>query len=324
MNKKLLVLLFIVIVGINYGSDNVSQQLGIFLIPLTVVTIMSYWRKEEVTDLVEEKEFIEEETILETTQESDIDRMLDYPTWKRQEEEYDHFSQSYSIPKANIDEKPKQEIKKSKRQKKSISKAYLINLFHDVNFRFFTKNSKSKLCFIGSGGGGSNILTDFHQIDDKHKYIHINSDYNALVQKKSEYKILLTSEHKNDKWGCGGNTDCGLGLIDEKVKKTIKQYTEKHEIIYLIATLGGGVGSGSTPEIARYLKELNKKVMIYVTLPFEFEGKNRMTIAHDSLKLLRAHADKLIVFENNTLLQSKKGLRDTFKVMSNRVYSKIV
>lgn len=144
-----------------------------------------------------------------------------------------------------------------------------------------------------------------------------------MRQKQSDYKILLTSDTKEDKWGCGGNTECGLNLIDDTVRKTIKEYTKHHETIYLMATLGGGVGSGSTPEIAKYLKSINKKVILHVTLPFTFEGKSRLSTAKNSLELLKPYSDEISVFENNDLLESKKGLRESFQLASNKIYSKI-
>ena len=90
-----------------------------------------------------------------------------------------------------------------------------------------------------------------------------------------------------------------------------------------MATLGGGVGSGSTPEIAKYLKSINKKVILHVTLPFTFEGKSRLSTAKNSLELLKPYSDEISVFENNDLLESKKGLRESFQLASNKIYSKI-
>ena len=179
-------------------------------------------------------------------------------------------------------------------------------------------------CFIGVGGGGSNILSDISNMDSRHTFIYINSDYNALVQKNSEYKILLTSEEKKDKWGCGGNTECGVSLIDEKVKKKLKEFTKEYETIYLIATLGGGVGSGSTPEIIKYLKTIGKKVIIYVTLPFKFEGKVRQRIANETLKALKNTSRHLVVLENDELLKSKKGMKEAFKLTSKSIYKQII
>lgn len=201
---------------------------------------------------------------------------------------------------------------------------YLNNILQAFKLQLLRRKDISKKCFIGVGGGGSNILHDISMINDNHTFIHINSDNNALRQKQSDYKILLTSDSKKDKWGCGGNTDCGLSLVDESVKETIKKFTENDDTVYLIATLGGGVGSGSTPEIAKYLKGINKKVITYTTLPFTFEGKVRLRIAHDSLKELELYSDKSIVIDNNRIAKSKKGLRESFKIISIDIYKQII
>ena len=115
-----------------------------------------------------------------------------------------------------------------------------------------------------------------------------------------------------------------MSLIDEKVKEHIKQFTSDFETIYLIATLGGGVGSGSTPEIAKYLKKINKKVIAYTTLPFTFEGKVRLRIAQNSLKELEAYVDESNVIDNNRIAKSKKGLRKSFKIISTDIFNQIM
>ena len=187
----------------------------------------------------------------------------------------------------------------------------------------FIDFAKEKRCFIGVGGGGSNILSDIAILDADNIFIHINSDNNALRQKQSKYKILLTSDTKKDKWGCGGNTECGLNLIDDKVRQTLQEYTKEHETVYLMATLGGGVGSGSTPVLAKYLKEIGKKVIIYVTIPFSFEGKIRLSLATTTLKELEIYSKNLIVLENDNLLKSNKGIRESFQEMSQNIYKQI-
>ena len=82
---------------------------------------------------------------------------------------------------------------------KAIVEKSLSAIFSSYRMKLLRINDKSNKCFIGVGGGGSNILSDLSRLDSKHTYIHINSDNNALLQKQSKYKILLTSEAKDNK-----------------------------------------------------------------------------------------------------------------------------
>ena len=187
-------------------------------------------------------------------------------------------------------------------------------------------SSLDRLCFIGIGGGGTNILEDISKLDNKHTFIHINSDYHSLKQKTSPHKILLGWNEKAG-LGCGGKEQCGRSLINDNIKKELCKLTKNKKIVYLVSTLGGGVGSGATPEILQYLKTLNKKVIVFVTMPFNFEGKRRFSAAYNALDKIELHTDNLIIFKNDDLIantQSKSlGIKDTFKIISNTIYKKI-
>jgi len=184
-----------------------------------------------------------------------------------------------------------------------------------------------KLCFIGIGGGGCNIVEDISQIDKWHKFIHINSDKQALALKKSKYKILLGYDTKQG-LGCGGLPQCGSNLLDNISKKRIYTLTESFNSLYVIVTLGGGVGSGVTVEIVEYLSSLNKKVTLFVTMPFSFEGKKRVSVATNALEKIKKINSNVIVLENDDLLtnstEDSLGIRETFKRSSQIIYKEII
>lgn len=180
----------------------------------------------------------------------------------------------------------------------------------------------NKLCIIGIGGGGTNIANDISELDNTHMFIHVNSDYDSLREKKSQHKILL-GWNKKAGLGCGGNTVCGKSLIDKGAKNKLNELTNSTKIVYVIASLGGGVGSGATPEIVEYLKSLKKKVIVFVTVPFSFEGKKRMASAQNAMEKIKNLSDEIVVFDNDTLLNDSKGggVKDTFKLTSSLFYS---
>jgi len=183
-----------------------------------------------------------------------------------------------------------------------------------------------KLCFLGVGGGGTNILEDISKLNNIHRFIHVNSDYNSLKQKSSKYKLLLGWNEKAG-LGCGGKEECGRSLINNNVKSNLYKLTKDEKIVYVISTLGGGVGSGATPEIVEYLKGLNKKVVVFATMPFSFEGNKRFSIAQNACEKIKIYADSLVILKNDDLINNSKnkalGIRDTFQITSNNIYKKI-
>src|ERR1051325_5022739 len=73
--------------------------------------------------------------------------------------------------------------------------------------------------------------------------------------------------------------------------------------------MGGGSGTGAGPYIARLAKNLGILTIGVSTLPFLFEGKERMDNALTGLKTMEKYADLSIVINNNDLF--KKHSSDT-------------
>ena len=180
-------------------------------------------------------------------------------------------------------------------------------------------------CFMGIGGGGSNVVEDIAHIDEKHHFLILNSDRQALHANTIATKVDLAPD--SDGLGCGGSKVCGKGLVEEAVKQTLHDLTETHSHICIVATLGGGVGSGATPEVVKYLQSLGKKLTVTVTIPFEFEGKVRQETAMQALKELQALTPNVLVHHNDEMLQNKDialGLRASFEEMSRKMYMGLV
>lgn len=190
--------------------------------------------------------------------------------------------------------------------------------------KYYISCKLEKLCFIGIGGGGCNIVEDISHIDPWHDFIHINSDLQALQNKTSKKKILLSFE-KKEGLGCGGDAVCGTKLVDNASKKQLCQFTQEYKAVYIMVTLGGGVGSGATPEFIEYLKSLGKEVYVHVTMPFSFEGTTREDVANNALKNIKKVCSNVRVIKNDVLLKNNEGLgtRETFKLASELMYTQI-
>ena len=184
----------------------------------------------------------------------------------------------------------------------------------------------NKGCFIGVGGGGCNIIEDMSKFDNRHNFIHVNSDFQALKLKTSKHKILLGFEKKAG-LGCGGKEKCGKSLIDESIKNQLYKFTKDEKLVHVVVTLGGGVGSGATPEIIEYLKTLDKEIVVFVTMPFKFEGKTRQSVAKNALSNIKSIADNVMILNNDDLIDKSKskslGVKETFKITSTLIYKRV-
>lgn len=206
------------------------------------------------------------------------------------------------------------------------TKELLFDIEHKIEHYYISCKLKSQ-CFIGIGGGGCNIIEDIADIDPWHKFIHINSDQQALQQKRSKYKIQLGAEEKEG-LGCGGVTECGTKLVDSNCKQNLFKLTKDEKKVYVVVTLGGGVGSGAAPEIIEYLKSLDKELVVFVTIPFTFEGNKRQAVAKSALQNIQTLVNDVVILNNDELIeQSAKedlGTRETFKKSSKLIYRQVL
>ena len=170
---------------------------------------------------------------------------------------------------------------------------------------------------IGIGGGGSNIV---EYLTNHYESLIINSDKRALEQKKVKNKIHL---EKPDNLGCGSNEKCGFSLITEDVLNQIDKFINKNLSITLIATLGGGVGSGSTKAIAEHLTNKNIIVKCILVKPFSWEGSKKSNRANETIEFLKQLKNVSIIEIENDELKSFEHLsmKKSFNLLNNRIKS---
>jgi cell division protein FtsZ len=101
--------------------------------------------------------------------------------------------------------------------------------------------------------------------------------------------------------GAGGRSEVGALAAEESIA-AIEEMIGDADLVFITLGLGGGTGSGSAPVIARIAREKGAVVVAVATLPFSFEGTQRTASANAALETLRAHADTVVVVNNNALL----------------------
>ena len=75
------------------------------------------------------------------------------------------------------------------------------------------------------------------------------------------------------------------------------------DLVFIVAGLGGGTGSGAAPVIAQIAAQAGALVVAFVMLPFTTEGGRRRQIADQGLAELREACDAVIPLPNDLLLQ---------------------
>lgn len=173
---------------------------------------------------------------------------------------------------------------------------------------------KTKICVVGIGGGGLNVLDRIcldRMMDAT--LVAMHTDVRVLSHAIAPVKVQLGSDVMRG-IGCGGDPELGREAATAS-RHAIRSAIEGHEIVFVCSGLGGGTGSGAAPVVAEIAKELGSLVFVFATTPFSFEGRRRLAQAEIALEELHSPADALILFENNRmgeLVLPKEGIQKAF------------
>lgn len=102
-------------------------------------------------------------------------------------------------------------------------------------------------------------------------------------------------------FGTGGDLERGRTAALE-AKGDIKKLVEDANMLFLLAGMGGGTGSGAAPVIADIARDMGVLTVAIVTLPFAIERDLRMEKADKGLASLIEVVDTAIVIPNDILL----------------------
>lgn len=155
---------------------------------------------------------------------------------------------------------------------------------------------------IGVGGAGSNAVDRLKMEDlGQIPLAAVNTDAQALSSSPVESKLLLGRSVTRG-LGTGGDPEVGASVAAGDVD-AIRRLVSGTDLVFLLAGMGGGTGSGAAPIVAKCASEAGAVVISFVTLPFTFEGSRRQKQAEEGLVLLRRSCDAVIPLPNDILLQ---------------------
>jgi len=170
---------------------------------------------------------------------------------------------------------------------------------HSINFDEL-RAGKANIKVFGAGGGGCNAITWLFNKGINGATIYgVNTDALHLSITKADEKLLIGKELTRG-LGCGGHPSKGREAAKESLTD-LKKATSNADMVFVLAGMGGGTGSGASPVIAQLAKESGAIVIAVVTMPFECE-KARQDKAEFGLQELTEVVDTTIVIDNNRLV----------------------
>ena len=164
-----------------------------------------------------------------------------------------------------------------------------------------TVMSPDRIAVVGIGGGGCNALACMaDHWDSGPLLVAVNTDAQALYAVQTPKRIQIGKKLTRGT-GTGGDAELGR-LAAEDDFNTLRELFTGLDLVFLVTALGGGTGTGATPVLARAAHETGALVIAMATLPFEFEGAQRMSLARKCLAELQDQADVVIAVPNQALV----------------------
>ncbi len=152
---------------------------------------------------------------------------------------------------------------------------------------------------IGVGGGGGNAVNHMYRegIHDV-SFVLCNTDRQALDDSPVPVHIQLGTEGL----GAGNKPQKARAAAEESIEDVRRMLNDGTKMTFITAGMGGGTGTGAAPVIARESKDMGLLTVGIVTIPFRFEGNNKIDQALDGVEEMAKYVDALLVINNQRLL----------------------
>ena len=165
---------------------------------------------------------------------------------------------------------------------------------------------------VGVGGGGNSVL--LRLAEDRIPGIEllgVNTEAKQLsLLKDAGIEVLQIGERLTKGRGTGGVAEIGEKAAENDIAR-LEQVLKDVDLVFITAGMGGGVGTGAAPVIARLVKKLGMLSIGVVTVPFSFEGKRKLRVAEQGVEAMREQMDALLVVHNDNLMNLPGNKRMT-------------
>lgn len=177
----------------------------------------------------------------------------------------------------------------------------------DINL---SKARAANIKVVGVGGAGCNIIEWLYKKKIENvDLIAMNTDAVHLKSMKVDperVKRILLGPDITKGHGAGGKPEVAEQAARESAKE-IKQLLEGADLVWVVAGMGGGTGTGAAPVVAEIAQNVGALVTSFAITPFRFEGR-RLQIAWEGIRRLTEFSNTTVILDNNKLFEVARGL----------------
>ena len=158
---------------------------------------------------------------------------------------------------------------------------------------------------MGVGGGGINAVNHMYsQGIDGVTFVVSDTDKHQLYESPVPNRVLLGANTTKGQNSCSDVEVACRAAIESESEISSLIADNNTKLLIIVAGLGGGTGTCAAPVVARIAREKEVTLTVgIVTIPFKFEGTDKILKALDGIEEMRKHVDALFVIDNQCLTE---------------------
>lgn len=158
---------------------------------------------------------------------------------------------------------------------------------------------------MGVGCGGINAVNHMYsQGIDGVTFVVSDTDKLQLDESPVQNCVLLGANTTKGQSTCSDVEAARRAAIESKSEIAALIADNNTKLLIIVAGLGGGTGTGAAPVVARIAREKEVTLTVgIVTIPFQFEGTDKILKALDGIEEMRKHVDALFIIDNQCLTE---------------------
>lgn len=184
----------------------------------------------------------------------------------------------------------------------------------------------TKIKVVGVGGCGTNAVVsmiksglrgvDFYLVNTDRSHLEAAKNHmltsDEVAKLGEHFKTINIGEKVTKGQGAGADPAIGEKAAEESTKE-LTDMLDGTDLLFIVAGMGGGTGTGASPVIAKLAKELNPEILIVsaVTTPFDVEFTRKLAVAEKGIEKLQRYVDSLIIIPNQKMVEEDLNIKLT-------------
>lgn len=176
----------------------------------------------------------------------------------------------------------------------------------------------SAMLLIGSGTSGCTIARGVRRaFGESLRYVLVDTD--AVSGQYGDPFALLGGGRLSGR-GAGGDVVAARLAAEDSIQ-ALDEHLEGVRLAVIVASLGGGTGGGATLEIAKHLSSRGIHSVVFATVPFAFEGEDRLRNARGIMSMIEESANATFFLPLDKLIQDTDVMGDAMRRAADTVAS---